>query len=171
MRTLAGLLLIVSTFPNYSVCQSDSPPQRHTERNLSAFAQFFNDVAALRHPTSPILLNGQLSHFRSTSLQEALGVSDREADILSAIAVKLQEDLREFGRTARAGTFSARLDSISGDSDSKKQLLVLQLKRNGIISSAIETLKRDLGPNRFDTIDRFVLEGVAAGSYFPLRAN
>jgi hypothetical protein len=172
MRTTAGLFLIILTVATPCVCQSDSPPpQQHTSRsNLAAFSRFFSQVAALRSPTDPIVLNGHVTRLTYPSVQETIGLSDRETDLLKAAALRCEEELRRTERSGRAVTLSARLDSIDGQSESK-QFAVLLLKRDEIVTSTVEALKAALGSRRFDVVHSFVLEHSTTASYFPVRAQ
>ena len=88
-------------------------------------------------------------------MQETIGLSDLEANLVKGAAVRCEEELRRTDRSGRAVTLSARLDSIDGQS-ANKQFAILLLKRDHIISSTIEMLKAELGSPRFDLLQSFV---------------
>jgi hypothetical protein len=171
MRIADGVLLIVFTVALPCVCRSDSPSQQqHTSSsNLATFGRFFSQVAELRPATEAVYLNGQLSRLRYSTLQETINLSVREADLVTGVAVRCEEELK-IERSARSARLSARLGSIAGQSESK-EVTELLLKRNDIIATAAETLKAELGSTRFDVLASFVLEGSTRAKYFPLRAQ
>ncbi len=130
------------------------------------FSRFFSQVAELGSPTQVIYLNGQTSDLKYPTLQETIGLSDREADLVKAVAVRCQEEHSNLDRSAGALTLSARLDSIDGRTPNK-QYAALPRKRAQIIASAIDTMRTELGSARFDALAMFVVAGATKPGYFP----
>jgi hypothetical protein len=97
-----------------------------------------------------------------------MGLSDREAEILRAVAVGCEEERRSVDASERALTLAARLERVDGQAEypGYKALLV---KRSGIVTGAMRRLEAEFGSARFEVLLRFVLEGASRPSYFPLR--
>ena len=169
MRIADGGFLIILTLTTPCVCLSDSPAQQQTSSsNLAMFSRFFSQVASLGLPTEMIYLNGQRTDIKPPTLQESIGLSDREADLVKVVAVRCQEERNSIDRSAGALTLSARLDSIDGQSENKQYAALLR-KRGEIVATAIDTIKKELGSSRFDVLATFVSEGSTKPSYFPFR--
>ena len=168
MRIADGVFLVILMLATPCVCLSDSPAQQQASGNLAMFSRFFSQVAELGSPTQMIYLNGQPSDLKRPTLQESIGLSDREADLVTAVAVQCEEARNSIDGSARALTLSARLDSIDGRTENKQYAALLR-KRAEIIASAIETIRNELGPARFDYLATFVSERSTKLGYFPLQ--
>lgn len=167
MRIAAGVLPIILMLAAPTFCLADSPaPPQSPSGDLAMFSRFFSQVAELGAPTQVIYLNGQPSDLKYPTLQETIGLSDREADLVKAIAVRCEEERSNMNRSAGAVTLSARLDSIDGQTPNKQYAALLR-KRAQIIASAIETVRTELGSVRFDVLATFVVAGATKPGYFP----
>lgn len=146
MQRANGVLLSMLVLATPLVCRSDSPPQQQPSFDIVMFSRFFGQVAELRPPTQMIHLNGQASDLKHPTLQEAIGLSDREAEVVTAAAVRCEEERSSIERSAGALTLSARLDSIDGRTGNKHHAALLG-KRAGIVESAIAPFRTALGSN------------------------
>jgi hypothetical protein len=171
MRIVCGFF-IVSIFATSVVCQTESSTllSHGPTLELSAYARFFSEVAALRAPTEPVYLNGQLSRLRYPALQESVGFSDSEAEYVQNAAVACERDLRTIERSGRAVTLTARLDSVDSQTAEKAtQFGALLLRRNEVIRSAVEDLKAQVGSTRFSVLERFLTNRLSKPRFLPLR--
>ena len=171
MRIADGVLPIILMLAAPTVCLADSPaPQKSPSGDLAMFNRFFSQVAELGSPTQVIYLNGQPSDLKYPSLQEAIGLSDREADLVKAVAVRCEEERSYIDRSAGALTLSARLDAIDGRTPNMQYAALLR-KRAQIIASAFDTIRTELCPARFDVLATFVVAGATKPGYFPLKSR
>ena len=114
------------------------------------FSRFFSQVAELWSPTETIHLKGQPSRLRSLTLQETIGISDREADLLKTVALRCEKELRSIEQSARTVTPSARLDSIDRLSESKQySILLLNATKLSPRRSAPSMLRWDYSASMF----------------------
>jgi hypothetical protein len=175
MRIACGfLIMLVYVIPVISQTASPAPPPQEPSLDASAWSRFFSEAAVLRTPTESVYLNGQITRLRHPTLQEAIGLTDKEAEYLKNVAFICETNLRTVERSARAAILTARLYSLDdqiGERDALAQLAELSRRRNEVIRSSVEILKVELGSIRFHVLERFISDRLSQPNFFPPHAQ
>jgi hypothetical protein len=145
-----------------ALCQTGLP-------DPAVYLSFFRQVVWLKQASSPVLVNGQASALRQPTMQETLGLTENEAQILSALAADCELKSRPLDAAVRLSTFEARLRSIEseGASTSVAQQKNLDRQRDEMVQQYIQQLKVEFGDSRFEALDAYVRSKRAASSFFP----
>jgi hypothetical protein len=149
-----------------ALCQTGLPDR-------GVYQSFFRQVAQLKQASGPVLINGQPSALRQPTIQETLGLTENEAQILSAIAADYELKSRSLDGAVRLSTFEARLSSIESEEAStaveqRRQNLERQLDE--IVQDHIQQLRVEFGESRFEALDGYVRSRRAGSNFFPLVA-
>ena len=144
-------------------CQTGLPDR-------AVYRSFFMQVAQLKQAPGPVLINGQASGLRQPTIQETLGLTENEAQILSALAADCELKSRTLDGAVRLSTFEARLSSIESEGASTaaaQQRKNLERQRDEIVQDHIQQLKVEFGDSRFEALDAYVRSRRAGSSFFP----
>src|SRR5215467_9845213 len=135
------------------LCQTglSQAPQRSLP-DPAVYLSFFREVAQLKQMSGPVLLNGQASGLRRPTIQEALGLTEEEAQTLNALAADCELKSRRFDDGIRLSTFEARLLAIASEGASERltqQRKNLESQRDEMVQDHIKQLKAEFGDSRF----------------------
>jgi hypothetical protein len=125
---------------------------------------------ALKSASSPILLNGEATTLKHLTVQEAVGLTDQETQVLNTFATDCEAKISRIDETVRTLTFEARLRSM--ESEGASELLVQRLRdldkqRDDIVRDQIRQLETELGASRFEVLDAYVRSKKSPASFFP----
>ena len=138
------------------------------------YLSFFGEVVWLKQAPGPVLLNGQASILRWPTIQEALGLTEEEAQILNALAADRELKSRRFDDGIRLSTFEARLLAIASEGASEKpsqQRKNLDTQRDEMVQHHIQELKAEFGDSRFAALDAFIRSKKTPRFFPPLPAQ
>lgn len=142
----------------------------------AVYLSFFREVsrhavlpdAALKN--EPVLLNGQPNDLVMQSIQDAMGVTDREARAVVDAAAGCGDEISALEASARAMVFESRLRAANDEKPSDalaEQLREFEARRVGIIMSHVERLKASLDAARFKVVEDFIRSRQNDGVFFP----
>jgi hypothetical protein len=121
------------------------------------YESFFRRVAQLKNASGPVLLNGQSSTLTQPSAQDALGLTDEEAQILGGIAADCEAKVSAFDTAVRSVVFGFRLRLVESESPrATQQLKELERERSQIVLRHVQRLRSSFGDSRFKLLDEFV---------------
>ena len=148
-----------------ALCQTGLPDR-------GVYRSFFRQVAQLKQVSDPVLINGQASGLRQPTIQETLGLTENEAQIVIALAVDCELKSRSLDGALRLSTFEARLSSISIESEGASTAIAQQRKNlerqlDEIVQDHIQQLKVELGDSRFEALDAYVRSRRIGSNFFP----
>ena len=146
-----------------ALCQTGLPDR-------GVYRSFFMQVAQLNEAPGPVLINGQVSGLRQPTIRETLGLTENEAQILSAIAADYELKIRALDGALRLSTFEARLSSIESEGAStavQQRRKNLERQRDEIVQDHIQQLKVEFGESRFEALDAYVRSRRAGSNFFP----
>ena len=165
----AGLIFFACVFISHALCQSSPAPG---ELDSNVYRLFFQEVLgheAKATGTKPVLLNGQASESISTSVGDAIGITDQEVHSLVEAGNGCETEILSLEGAARALVFESRLRAANEEQptdDLAKQLKELDAKRIQIILDHVERMKNSLGAERFKLVDDYIRAHANAGSFF-----
>jgi hypothetical protein len=137
-------------------------PAPHAPRTPTDFWHtFFVEVAALKNDNKDT---------RDTTLQDAMGLNDQEAQVLSTIAADCLAQQTALDAEQRALTFDSRLENIRTGEMGKELSAKLEkneARRRDLIPAHVRALRQNLPAERFQIIDAYVSEKAGKGLYFP----
>ena len=139
----------------------------------SLFHRFFGQVVQ-RHgqPTQRVVtINNQPTTLVQTSVKDALGLTDTEAESLFAIASDCETKIKALDASSRSLVFEARVNLEGSDKSKSKargQLDDLSQKRQEIVSKLLHELRSVLGDQRFEAVKTHVLSHAQDPSFFPV---
>jgi hypothetical protein len=153
------------------LCQTglSQPPQRNLP-DPAVYLSFFREVAWLKQAPDPVLVNGQTSILRRPTIQEALGLTEEEAQMLNALAADCELKSRKFDDGIRRSTLEARLLAIASEGASERrpqQRKNLDSQRDEMVQDHIQKLKAEFGDSRFEALDAFIRSKKTGSSFFP----
>jgi hypothetical protein len=146
-----------------ALCQTGLP-------DPAVYRSFFREVAWLKQAPDPVLLNGHASDLRRPTIQEALGLTESEAQILNALAADCELKSRPLDDAVRLSTFEARLSSIESEGAPtaiQQQRKNLERRLDEIVQDHIQQLKVEFGDSRFEALDAYVRSRRTGASFFP----
>jgi len=153
---LAGIVLWLGICCWQGVCQtgpSDNPIQQPASE-ASVFESFFSEVAQRKNASWPTAPNGQSTGVKETTIQEAAGLTEREASILTEVAMDLEARMRSVN--IGSAIFEARLRSVeSGQSSEEleRQLLRdMEERSRQMVMEHVQQLRTAFGDARFQTL-------------------
>jgi len=161
VRLTAAFWLTWCVYP--ALCQTGLP-------DPAVYRSFFREVAWLKQAPDPVLLNGQASGLRRPTIQETLGLTESEAQILNALAADCELKSRPLDDAVRVSTLEARLSSIESEGAPTaigKQRKNLERRLDEIVQNHIQQLKVEFGDSRFEALDSYVRSRRAGSSFFP----
>jgi hypothetical protein len=145
--------------------QTQNPP------DPGVYLSFFRQVARLERVSGPVLVNGQPSDLRQPTVQETLGLTETEAQILSALAADCELKSRPLDSAARLSTFEARLLAIASEGGAStsgtQQRKNLDRQLDEMVGEHIQQLKAELGDSRFEAMDGYIRSKRTGASFFP----
>ena len=125
------------------------------------YATFFRQVAQLKSGAT-VLLNGRDTGLVQPSIQESIGLTDRETEILHSLATDCDTKARTLDDAVRPAIFEARLQLIdSADKPAQVQLIQQRLhdienRRNQIVRVCIDELRGALSGPRFEVVQLYI---------------
>src|SRR5687767_5755136 len=121
----------------------------------AVYESFFRQVAQLRNATGQVLLNGQPSSLTQPPVQDAIGLTAQESQVLNALASDCEAKIRPLDNAARPLIFEARLHAASGGTPQwlRQQLNSTDKQRNEIVLAHVRELKAAFGDQRFQMLD------------------
>lgn len=143
------------------LCQtslSDAPPQQIPPDPV-LYENFFRQVVQSRKVSGPVLLNGQASTLPQPTFQEAAGLTDQEAQVLSALAADCEAKTGPLHGAVGSLVFESRLQSAESGEVSgwlTQRLKDLDDRRDQIVLDHVRQLKAAFGDSRFQTLDAYV---------------
>ena len=135
-------------------------PAQQNVYDPAVYLSFFRQVAGLK----------QVSGLRQPTPQEALGVCEQEAQILSAVAADCELKSRPFANAVGLLTFEARLRAVESEDGSAwlaQQRKHLDSQRDQMVQDHIQQLKVEFGDSRFEALDTFIRSRKADTNFFP----
>jgi hypothetical protein len=159
-------------------CQSGVEPPSPIHAQTERYEAFFRQVAELRNVSGPVTLingkpvesNGRLVEITLPKAQEAIGLTDQEANVLNAIASDCEASIREYDVSVRPLVFETRLQALASEdapSAAAAQLLMdLDNQRNQIVLDHVRRVKAAFGDLRFLVLDEWVRSRKQA-NFFP----
>jgi len=141
--------------------------------DFAIYATFFQQVAQLKSGAT-VLLNGENSGLVQPSVQESMGLTDREAEILQALAINCDAKTRILDEAVRPAIFEARLQLIdSADKPARVRLIQQRLnhienRRNQIVRVCIDELARAFGDERFEVVQAYIWSRKNADFFPPI---
>ncbi len=155
----AGIALWLGICCWQGVCQngpSDNPIQQPASE-ASVFESLFSEVAQWRNTSGPTAPNGQSTGVKEPAIEEAAGLTEREASILTELAMDLDSRMRSLN--VGPAIFEARLRYVeSGQSseDLVQQVLRdIEERRRQMVSEQVQRLRAAFGDARFQTLDGY----------------
>ena len=136
----------------------------------AVYLSFFRQVAQLKQVSGPVLVNGQVSGLRRPTIQEALGLTEEEAQTLNALAADCEMKSRRFDDAVHRSTLEARLLAIASEGASEKptqQRKNLDSQYDEMVQDHIKQLKAEFGDSRFESLDAFIRSKKTGSSFFP----
>jgi hypothetical protein len=132
---------------------------------------FFQEALANKDSTTgtvPVVVNGQATELTSISIQDAIGITDREAQSVVEASTGCEAEITSLENAARAMVFESRLRAANEEKpgDVEDRLKALDVKRLEIIMEHVQRMKVSLGVERFMRVDDFI-RAHATGSFFP----
>jgi hypothetical protein len=152
----------------YQTGLSQTPQQNLPDP--AVYLSFFREVVWLKQKPDPVLLNGQASVLRWPTIQEALSLTEEEAQILNALAADCELKSRKFDDGTRRSTLDARLLAIASEGASEKpsqQRKNLDIQRDEMVQDHIQQLKAEFGDSRFEALDAYIRSRRAGSRFFP----
>ena len=154
----------------HGVCQ---PGSSQTAPDPTVYESFFQQVvhfAELQNSLGVVSINGQPTDLRQYKLQDAIGLTDQEARVLSTVASDCGAKVRSFYDAAGPSIFDARVRLVESKSDPQatQQLKELDDEHQQIVLAHVQQLKAAFGDSRFNTLDAFVRSGKQLLSFLPL---
>ena len=167
MRASLAFLLLGSV----SRILSQSGPAIDSAVYLSFFREAAGHAATSdAAPTSePSTLNGEPTDLVAQSIQDAMGITDREAKAVVEAAAGCDDEINALEANARTLVFESRLRAANDEKPSDalaEQLRNLAARRVQIIMSHIDRLKGSLDPARFKVVEDYIRSRQSAGSFF-----
>jgi len=151
--------LIARTTALVALCLTNvlSQTQQH-DADSPNYALFLRKVANLQ--AGPILLNGQDTGIAQPSIQQAMGLTDREVEILRALAVAYIKKVDAIDEALSPIIFEARIRSIDlADPDASRirQLLSdIDLHRGQLVQEFLDELRVQIGGPRFEVVQVYI---------------
>src|SRR3954453_5305136 len=128
----------------------------------SATYAFFLQKVALLHSGEPFVLNGRDLEVTQPSIQQAIGLTDSEAEALHKLAFAFLAKIRALDETPKGFIFGARLrlmDSAVPERERarlRQQLDEIEDRHEEIIRSSVEELRAQLGEVRFQVVQSYI---------------
>ena len=154
----------------HGVCQ---PGSSQTAPGPTVYESFFQQVvhfSQLQNSLGVVSINGQPTDLRQYKLQDAIGLTDQEARVLSTVASSCGAKISSFYDAAKRLIFEARLRLVESESDPQatQQLKELDDEHRQIVLAHVQQLKAAFGDSRFNGLDAFVRSGKQIESFLPL---
>jgi len=129
----------------------------------STYAFFFEKVTQVRDDAVSVgILNGRETEFIQPSIQQEIGLTSGEAEILRKIAVACVAKMRALNAAAQPSTFEARLRLLDTAEPIEEKVRVRQRlddienRRDQIVRSCLDELRSGLGEPRFEVVQSYV---------------
>jgi hypothetical protein len=172
MRASLAVLLLGTVYPILS--------QTAPAIDSAVYLSFFREAEAHVVPPppdappkgEPSTLNGEPTDLVPQSIQDAIGITDREAKAVVVAAADCEDELNSLDVSIRALVFEARLRAADDEKPSDaiaSQIRELEARRAGIIMSHVERLKASLDAARFKVIEDFIRSRQSDGVFFPVK--
>jgi hypothetical protein len=164
------LRLIARTAAMVALCLVNglSQAQQHDTESPD-YARFLRQVAGLQGGR-PILVNGLDTGLTHPFIQQAMGLTNQEVEILQALAVAYCKKVRTLDEAVRPLIFEARLRSIDlADPNALriKQLLAdIELQRGRLVQPVLDELRLQFGETRFEAVQAYI-RSKKDGDFFP----
>jgi len=134
-----------------------SQTQQH-DADSPNYALFLRKVVSLH--VGPILLNGQETGIANQSIQQTVGLTDREVKILKEVAVAYVKKVEVIDKALEPLIFEARLRSIDladpNASRISQHLSDIDLHRSQLAQASLDELRVQLGDTRFDLVQEYI---------------
>lgn len=140
----------------------------------AVYLSFFREAAGHVVPppkSEPSTLNGEPTDLVPQSIQDAMGITDREAKAVVDAATGCDDEIRALEASARALVFETRLRAANDDKPSDaiaNRLREIEARRVGIIMSHVEQLKASLGAARSRVVEEFIRSRQSESAFFPV---
>ena len=125
----------------------------------ATYAFFFGKVAQFKSGVT-IFLNGQDTGLNQPSLQQAMGLTDGETEILHNLAVACAAKIRTLDETVQPFIFEARLRSIDSAEPERvrlrQRLNDIENHRSQIVQACVNELRVEFGESRFEVMQLYV---------------
>ena len=145
-------------------CGQQSPPDSET------YASFFEQLAQVKGG-APVLLNGQETGMIQPSVQDSMGLTDVEAQLLHNLAVACVARIRMVDEAARPLVFEIRLRLISSAEPAQARLRQglneIANRHDQAIRACVDELRLGFGERRFEVVRNYV-GSRKNGNFFPL---
>ena len=125
------------------------------------YATFFRQVVQLKSGAT-VLLNGRDTGLVQPSVQESMGLTDRETEILHSLATDCDAKIRTLDDAVRPAIFEARLQLIdSADKPARVRLIQqwlndIENRRNQIVRVCIDELRGAFSGPRFEVVQAYI---------------
>jgi hypothetical protein len=139
----------------------------------TVYFAFFREAAGhvVLPPKSKLpTLNGETTDLVPQSIQDAMGITDREAKAVVDAATGCDDEINALEASVRAVVFETRLRVANDEKPSDavaEQLRNLESRRVQIIMSHVDNLKGSLDPARFRIIEDYIRSRQDDGVFFP----
>jgi hypothetical protein len=144
----------------------------------AVYLAFFREAAGrvvLPPPDAPpkgeaSTLNGEPTSLTSQSIQDAMGITDREAKAVVDAAAGCGDEINALEASARALVFESRLRAANDEKPPDalaERLREFEARRAGIIMSHVERLKASLDAARFEVVEDYIRARQSDGVFFP----
>ena len=135
----------------------------------ATYASFFGKVAQVKGG-APIFLNGQETEMIQPSVQDSMGLTDAEAEILNNLAVACVTRIGKMDEAARPLVFEIRLRLIGSSGPEQAQLRQrlkeIENRHEQAIRACVDELRAGFGEQRFEIVREYV--GTRKnGNFFP----
>lgn len=166
----AGLAFLLLGSVCRILCQTES------SIDSAVYLSFFREAAHEGAGSHPALkndvstLNGEPTDLIQPSIQEAMGITDREAQALIDEASVCEGEIDALEANARALVFESRLRAANDDQPSDalaQQMRELEVRRVRIVMSHVERLKGAMDAGRFKAVEDYIRSRRNSGSFFP----
>lgn len=141
--------------------------------DAAVYFSFFREAAGhvvVPSKGEPATLNGGPTDLVPQSIQDAMGITDREAKALVDEATACDNEINALEASAHALVFESRLRAANDEKPSDaiaRQLQEIEGRRAGIIMSHVEHLKASLDASRFKVIEDYIRLRQSDGVFFP----
>jgi hypothetical protein len=139
----------------------------------AVYRAFFREAAVHAGPPSksePSTLNGEPTDLVPQSMQNAMGITDREAKAVVDAAAGCDDEINALETSARALVFESRLRAANDEKpsdDLTERLREVEARRVGIIMRHVDRLKASLDAARFKVVEDYIRSRRNDGVFFP----
>jgi hypothetical protein len=139
-----------------SICGAQDRP------DPAAYQQLFRQVTELKsmagHPVARSM-NGQTVALKIPKLEDAIGLTDADVEILNATAADCMAKIAAFAKAAGPLIFESRLEIAGAGQNSDelaRKLKEMDEQRNQMVLAHVQQLKTALAPAGFEKLDAYV---------------